>query len=92
MTLPANPIRVTFAQNHLTVYDGLLVEQTLQAAGRTKAVVLIRPSATLAREGSLRALFGVACMAGEGNLRVDVTFARPMHEGDRVTIGGVDGY
>ncbi len=92
VTLPTNPIQVTFAQNHLTVYGGLLVEQRLQTADRTKAVVLIRPSGTVAREGSLRALFGVACKAGEGNLRVDMTFASPMHEGGRVTIGGVDGY
>jgi hypothetical protein len=92
VTLPTNPIRVTFVKNHLTVYGGLLVEQTLDGADRTKAVVLIRPSGTVAREGSLRALFGVGCKAGEGNLRVDMTFASPMHEGDKVTIGGVDGY
>jgi len=83
---------VTFAKNHLTVYGGVLLEQTLQPEGRTKAVVLIRPNGAVGREGSLRALFGVACKVGDGNLRVDMTFASPMHEGDKVTIGGVDGY
>jgi hypothetical protein len=92
VTLPTNPIQVTFAQNQLTVYGGLLVEQRLQTPDRTKAVLLIRPPGTVAREGSLRALFGVVCKAGDGNLRVDVTFASPMHEGDRITVGGVDGY
>jgi len=90
--LPTNPIQVTFAQNHLTVYGGVLLKQTLQPADRTKAVVLIRPSWTVAPQGSLRALFGVECKVGDGNLRVDMTFASPMHEGDKLTIGGVDGY
>jgi hypothetical protein len=92
VTLPTNPIQVTFAQNHLTVYGGVLIEQVLRPADRTKAVLLIRPAWTFAREGSLRALFGVVCKAGEGNLRVDMKFASPMREGDKVTIGGVDGY
>src|SRR5204862_58772 len=46
VTLPTNPKQVTFAQNHLTVYGGVLVEQTLHPPDRTKAVVLIRPSGT----------------------------------------------
>jgi hypothetical protein len=92
VTLPTNPIQVTFAQNHLTVYGGVLIEQSLQPGDRTKAVVLIRPAWTFAREGSLRALFGVGCREGDGNLRVDMKFASPMREGDKVTIGGVDGY
>jgi hypothetical protein len=57
VTLPTNPIQVTFAQNHLTVYGGVLLKQTLQPADRTKAVVLIRPSWTFAQVGSLRVLF-----------------------------------
>ncbi|HEV3192704.1 MAG TPA: hypothetical protein VGY54_19485, partial [Polyangiaceae bacterium] len=92
VTLPTNPSQVTFARNHLTVYGGVLVEQTLQPADRTKAIVLIRPFGAVAREGSLRASFGVACKQGEGYLRVDMTFASPAHEGDKVTIGGVDSY
>ena len=92
VALPTNPIQATFAQNHLTVYGGVLLQQTLKPAERTNAVVLIRPSWTVAHEGSLRALFGVECKAGEGNLRVDMSFASPTHEGDKVTIGGVDGY
>jgi hypothetical protein len=92
VTLPTNPIQVTFEKNHLTVYGGVLIEQALRPADLTKAVVLIRPSWTFAREGSLRALFGVGCKVGEGNLRVDMKFDSPMHGGDEVTIGGVDGY
>jgi hypothetical protein len=92
VTLPTNPTEVTFAPNALTVYGGVLVERTRKLVDPTKAVVLIRPSGTVAREGSLRALFGVRCKAGEGNLRVDMMFASPIREGDRVTLGGVDGY
>jgi hypothetical protein len=92
VTLPTNPTQVTFAQNHLTVYGGVLIAQTLQPADPTRAVVLIRPFGTVAGEGSLLALFGVACKAGEGNLRVRMTFASPAHDGDKVTIGGIDGY
>jgi hypothetical protein len=78
--------------NALTVYGGVLVERTRKLVDPTKAVLLIRPSGTVAREGALMALFGVACKAGEGNLRVNMTFASPAHAGDKVTIGGVDGY
>jgi hypothetical protein len=92
VTLPANPEHVTLAPNHLTVAGGVIVKQSLQAEGRTKAVVLIRPSGTVAREGSLLALFGVTCAVGEGNVRVDMTFALPSHDGDKVTIRRVDGY
>jgi hypothetical protein len=92
VTLPTNPAQVTFATNALTVYGGVLLERTRKLVDPTKAVLLILPSWTVAREGSLMALFGVTCKAGEGNLRVRMTFASPMHEGDRVTIGGVDGY
>src|SRR5258708_11652472 len=60
VTLPTNPIQVTFAQNHLTVYGGLLVEQRLQTADRTNAVVLIPPSGTVARDGALLAFFRAA--------------------------------
>jgi hypothetical protein len=92
VTLPTNPTQVTFAPNHLTVYGGVLVAQTLQPPDRTKAVVLIRPSGTVAREGSVLALFGVACKAGDGNVRVDMTFALPPHDGDKVTVRRVDSY
>jgi hypothetical protein len=92
VTLPTNPKQVTFAPNHLTVAGGVIVKQTLQPADRTKAVVLIRPSWTVAHEGSLLALFGVACEVGDGNLRVDMTFALPPRDGDKVTIRRVEGY
>jgi hypothetical protein len=92
VTVPTNPKQVAFARNHLTVAGGVFVEQTLRPSDRTEAVVLIRPFGAVAREGSLMALFGVACDAGEGNLRVDMTFASPLHEGDKVTIRGVNGY
>ena len=92
VTLPTNPAQATLTPNALTVYGGVLVERTRKLVDPTKAVVLIRPSGTVAREGSLRALFGVRCKAGEGNLRVDMMFASPIREGDRVTLGGVDGY
>jgi hypothetical protein len=92
VTLPTNPTQVTFAPNALTVYGGVLFERTRKLVGPTNAVVLIRPSGTVAREGSLMALFGVACKAGQGNLRVNMTFASPAHAGDTVTIGGVVGY
>jgi hypothetical protein len=91
VTLPTNPIQVTFEQNYLTVYGGVLIKQTLPTADRTKALVLIRPSWPVGPEGAMRALFGVTCQAGQGNLRVDMRFASPTHDGDKVTIGGVDG-
>ena len=59
---------------------------------RPRAVVLIRPSGTVAREGSMFALFGVACPAGDGNVRVDMTFALPPHDGDKVTVRRVESY
>jgi len=86
VTLPTNPKPVTFAQHHLTVAGGVLVKQALSPADRTKAVVLIRPSGAVARDGALLALFGVVCSAGEGSLRVDMTFVSPLRAGDRVTV------
>jgi hypothetical protein len=91
VTLPSNSTQATFPQNYLTVAGGVLIKETHQA-DHTKAVVLIRPSGTVAHEGSMFALFGLACSAGEGNLRVDLTFAIPMHHGDPVTVRHVEGY
>jgi hypothetical protein len=91
VTLPSNPTQATFPQNYLTVAGGVLIKETLQA-DHTKAVVLIRPSGTVAREGSMFALFGLACSVGDGNLRVDMTFAIPTHHGDLVTVRHVEGY
>jgi hypothetical protein len=90
--LPQNPTQVTFAPNALTVYGGVLIERTRRLIDPTKAVLLIRPSGTVAREGSLMALFGLMCTGAEGNLRLDMTFALPPKDGDKVAIRRVEGY
>jgi hypothetical protein len=90
--LPTNPTQVTFVPNPLTVYGGVIVEQTLPPADPTKSVALIRPYGAVARDGSLLALFGVVCAAGKGSVRVDMMFVSPLHDGDKVTIRRVDDY
>jgi len=92
VALPTNPIQATFGQNQLTVYGGVLLQPRFQTVNPTHAVVLIRPAWSVGPRGSLRALFGTECTAGAGNLRVDMTFASPTHEGDKVSIGGVGDY
>jgi hypothetical protein len=90
VTLPANPMQVTLAAGDPSVYGGVLVGRSLHP-DPTKAVVLIRPSGTVAREGSMLAFFGVTCGAAHGSLRVEMTYALPLHDGDKVTVRRVDG-
>jgi hypothetical protein len=90
--LPTNATQVTLAQNHPTVYGGVLVEQPLPSADPTKSVVLIRPYGAVARDGSLLAMYGVVCTAAQGSVRVEMRFVSPLHDGDKVTVRLVDDY
>jgi hypothetical protein len=90
--LPTNPQQVTIAPRHLSLFGGVVVEETVKPPNNTTAVVLIRPMGTIVREGSMAALFGVACPGAEGNIRVDMKFAAPPRDGDTVTIQRVDSY
>ncbi len=90
LTLPANPMQVTLAAGDPSVYGGVLVGRSVHP-DRTKAVVLIRPSGTVAREGSTLAFFGVTCASAQGSLRVEMTYVLPLHDGDKVTVRRVDG-
>jgi hypothetical protein len=91
VTLPASPSQVTLVPNAVTVYGGVLIERTRKFVDPTKAVLLIRPAWTVAREGSLMAMFGLTCPGAKGSLRVNMTFALPPKDGDKVAIRSVNG-
>jgi hypothetical protein len=92
VVLPANPAQVTLVPKQLNVYGGVLVEQTPPASDPTKYVALIRPFGTVGRDGTLMALYGVACTGAKGTIRVYMTFVTPLHDGDRVTVISVIDY
>jgi hypothetical protein len=89
LTLPANAAQVVLMPNAMTVYGGVLFERTRTLVDPTKAVLLVRPSGTVAREGSLLALFGLTCPGAQGTLRVMMAYALPPKDGDKVMMRSI---
>jgi hypothetical protein len=93
LTIAPNPGQVTFAANQLSVFGGVLVEETFQLSAPGKDVLLVRPMGGVARETSLMALFGLVCKdkTAAGWLRVPMKFASPWRDGEPVTVEGIQG-
>ncbi len=94
VTLPPNPGQTTLVANRVSVFGGVLVEETVQASTPGKDVLLIRPMGGVARETSLMVLFGLVCKDKDasGSLRIQKKAAVPWRDGDPVIVGGVTGY
>ncbi len=94
LTIPPNAGQVTFAPNRVSVFGGVLVEETFQVATPGKDVLLIRPMGGFGRETSMMVLFGLVCQdkAATGSLRVPMKATVPWRAGDAVTVAGVVGY